>query len=128
MNIRRALPLIHVIDDDEAVSSSLVLLGEARGWKVETYSRADHYLAGLPFAERPPDCLVVDLQMPGMNGAELLEALQATGRHIAAIVLTAWPESELARRAREAGAREVLSKPFAPGAWLSAVEASLFSA
>lgn len=128
MSIQRAQPLIHVIDDDEAVSSSLVLLGDVKGWQVETFSSANGYLAEFPFAGRPPDCLAVDLQMPGMNGAELLEALQAADRYSHTIVLTAWPESNLARRALKAGASRIITKPFLPREWIHAVEQSLLTA
>ncbi len=120
--------MIHVVDDDEAVRSSLTLLGEARGWSVRSYASALDYLSAprnwFPHAE----CLVLDLQMPGMNGAELLESLKASGNGIAAVVLTAWPEGELARRARRAGAGRVLPKPIVPGDWLRAVEESLVPA
>lgn len=126
MNSEAQQAVIHVVDDDDAIRSSLTMLGEARGWKVLTYASADAYLADLPSDRGVPGCLVLDLHMPGMNGAELQEALKAAGRHIATVVLTAWPESDLARRAREAGARRILSKPFSPGDWLLAVEEVLF--
>lgn len=128
MSIQREQPLIHVVDDDEAVRSSLTLLGEARGWSVRSYACALDYLSA-PRDEIPhAECLVLDLQMPGMNGAELLESLKASGNRIAAVVLTAWPEGELARRARQAGAGRVLPKPIVPGDWLRAVEESLIPA
>lgn len=128
MSIQRERPLIHVVDDDEAVRSSLTLLGEARGWAVRSYASANDYLAAPTSGDERPDCLVLDLQMPDMNGAELLESLKSSGDTVATIVLTAWPESELARRATEAGAREIISKPFSPGDWLRAVERSLIPA
>lgn len=125
MSIQRNPPLIHVVDDDEAVRSSLALLGTARGWSVRAFASADDYLWASHAEPGQPDCLVLDLHMPGMNGAELLESLQASGRQVAAIVLTAWPEGELARRAVEAGAWRILAKPLAPADWLHAVEESL---
>lgn len=128
MNPSPEQPLIHVVDDDEGVRSSLALLGQARGWSVRGYASADDYLSASASAEGQPECLVLDLQMPGMNGAELLEALKSSGKHLPAIVLTAWPDGDLARRAMQAGARRVLSKPLSPGDWLSAVEESLLAA
>lgn len=121
-------PLIHVVDDDEAVRSSLTLLGEARGWSVQGYPSAYDYLATALSEEGRPVCLVLDLQMPGMNGAELLEALHTSGKSLPAVVLTAWPDGDLARRATEAGAKRILAKPVSPGEWLSAVEESLLLA
>lgn len=125
MSIRPEQALIHVVDDDQAVRSSLRLLGEARGWNMRTYASADDYLAESPSPQGQLECLVLDLQLPGMNGTQLLEILQASDRHPATIVLTAWPDSELARRALAAGASRIISKPFSPGAWLRAVEESL---
>ena len=127
MSNRQEPPVIHVVDDDEAVRSSLTLLGEARGWTVCAYASAEDYLSAPPTAPERTQCLVLDLQMPGRNGADLLESLDYAGKQIATIVLTAWPDSELARRARSAGAVKVLSKPFAPADWLRAVEESLRS-
>lgn len=128
MNPLREQPLIHVVDDDEAVRSSLTLLGEARGWSVKGYASAHDYLATSLSGEERPECLVIDLQMPGMNGAELLETLNSSGMHPPAVVLTAWPDGDLARRAARAGARRILAKPLSPGEWLSAVEESLLPA
>ncbi|MEE4303932.1 response regulator transcription factor [Wenzhouxiangella sediminis] len=128
MNIGTEQPVIHVVDDDEAVRSSLSLLGEARGWLVRPYASAHEYLNAPHAPKGNSECLVLDLQMPGMNGAELLESLQASGKQIATVVLTAWPDSDLARRAERAGARLILAKPFAPVEWLHAVEESLFPA
>lgn len=117
--------MIHVVDDDKAVRGSLRLLGEARGWQIRTYASAHDYLAEPPSPQGQLECLVLDLQLPDMNGTQLLEMLRASDRHPAAIVLTAWPDSELARRALAAGASRIIAKPFAPGAWLRAVEESL---
>lgn len=117
--------LIHVIDDDEAIRSSLALLGEARGWRMRTYASANDYLAEPHSPPGRMECLVLDLQLPGMNGTQLLQALRASGRDIATIVLTAWPDSELARRALNSGASRIISKPFSPGDWLRAVEECL---
>ncbi|RFF26860.1 MULTISPECIES: response regulator transcription factor [unclassified Wenzhouxiangella] len=128
MNTWRVQPLIHVVDDDEAVRSSLTLLGEARGWRVRGYASAQDYLATSFSGEGRPECLVLDLQMPGMNGAELLETLSSSGKHPPAVVLTAWPDGDLARRAAQAGARRILAKPFSPRDWLNAVEESLIPA
>lgn len=128
MNSRPEPPVIHVVDDDEAVRSSLSLLGEARGWVVRPYANAHEYLSAPRGPKGRYECLVIDLQMPGMNGAELLESLHACGIQIATIVLTAWPDSDLARRAEKAGARQILAKPFAPVEWLHAVEECLLPA
>lgn len=125
MSIQMEQALIHVVDDDEAVRSSLTRLGEARGWQMKTYASAQDYLAESPSPQNQHECLILDLQLPSMNGTQLLEELTKSGREIATIILTAWPDSDLARRALDIGAQRVLSKPFDPAEWISTVEKSL---
>lgn len=125
MSVQMEQALIHVVDDDEAVRSSLTLLGEARGWQMKTYANAQDYLAEPPSPQGQPECLILDLQLPSMNGTQLLEELRKSGREITTIILTAWPDSDLAKRALQVGAKRVLSKPFDPGEWISTVEESL---
>lgn len=119
------LPMIYVVDDDEAIRSSLSMLAEARGWEARTFSSAIEFLAEPVSGESRSACLVLDLNMPEMNGAELLAVLRASGRHLATVILTAWPDSQLARRALESGANRILGKPLEPSTWLNAVEDSL---
>ena len=100
--------LVHVIDDDEAVRESLAALLFASGFETETYDSAEDFLA------RAPDhrgCLLLDVNMPGMNGLDLLQHLADLGRRTAAVVLTANPDGWLRQRARQLGAAAFLTKP-----------------
>lgn len=115
-------PVVHIVDDDEAVRSALSLLANAHGWGVRAFDSAAGYLEADPEVGDRPAVLILDLQMPGMNGAHLQEVLASQDRHIPTIVLTAWPEGELADRARAAGANAVLAKPFDPSEWLRTVK------
>lgn len=112
------------MDDDEAVRRSLALLASTQGWQTHAYASAAEFLDKPP-REEGPACLVLDLQMPGMNGATLCETLVARGRDIPTVVLTAWPAGELARRAIRAGAVEIVAKPCNPTLWVQAVERAL---
>lgn len=115
-------PVVHIVDDDEAVRTSLTMLAQARGWQVSAFESARKYLDCDCRSPNCPSVLVIDLHMPGMNGAELHEALRARGRNIPTIVLTAWPQGDLAGRIQAEGAQAVLAKPFDPGEWVRQVE------
>ncbi len=115
---------VHIVDDYEAVRMSLVLLANSRGWQTHAYASAAEFL-DTPLDKTGPGCLVLDLQMPGMNGAVLRETLVARGHDIPTVVLTAWPGGGLARRALKAGAREIVAKPCDPTLWLQAVQRAL---
>lgn len=115
-------PLICIVDDDEAVSTALRLLVRSFGWRAETFSSAPAFLASLT---APPDCLLLDLNMPQMNGAELLEALVQRGVEVRTIMITAQKESPLLVRAHAAGARAKLTKPFGDEELKRCIEAVL---
>ena len=110
---RRALParhkMIHIIDDDEAVRSALALLLRSCGWKSRTFGSAQAYLEALGREE--PDCLLLDLNMPGMDGAELYETLVQRGCRFPVVIVTGQPDSPLVTRLLKAGVRAVLAKP-----------------
>lgn len=105
-------PTIFIVDDDEAVRFAISLLVQTCGWDPECYASAEEFLlAYTPQIKKA--CLVLDLIMPGMSGAELIEKLLTDPDLILPIiVITAFPDDILATRAREAGARAILKKPF----------------
>lgn len=103
-------PVVYIIDDDEAIREALMMLIESTGWQAMAFDSAAGFLGACPQAENC--CLILDLQMPGMSGADLLERLRVEGRDIPVIVITAFPENSMARRAQTAGARTILTKPF----------------
>lgn len=103
-----------VIDDNHSVRESLRFLFERRGYEVAV---AVDGVQGLALAaERPFDCAMVDVNMPGLNGIEvcrrLREQAQNAGRTIAVWVMTGARTPDLAKRAVEAGAVTLLGKPF----------------
>jgi FixJ family two-component response regulator len=67
-------------------------------------------------------CLILDIQMPGMTGWELLAALQAAGRTLPVIIITAYNEEPTSERARQAGIVAYLRKPFDEQALLQALQ------
>jgi len=80
-------PWIAVVDDDPAVLRALSRLLRTRSFRVKTYESGQEFLAALP--EGPPQCLIVDFQMPEMNGLELQQHLISNGIAIPTILITA---------------------------------------
>jgi len=101
---------LYIVDDDQAVRSAITLLAYSLGWTARSYSCASEFLAEYQQSHR--DCLILDLRMPGMNGAELLEELKSRGISMPSVVITAYHDDSLANRAQAAGATVVLGKPF----------------
>lgn len=103
-------PLVFIVDDDEAVRSATRLLARSFGWNARAFGSAQEFLEALP--QGMPDCLLLDLNMPEMNGVELQLVLASRGISIPVVVITGQKDSPLAARARAAGARALLAKPF----------------
>lgn len=83
--------LIAIVDDDDSVRLALESLLRSIGYKVRIYSRALEFLYAKDAAET--DCLISDVQMPGLSGVELHEQLIAGGFCIPTIFITAYPEA-----------------------------------
>jgi FixJ family two-component response regulator len=104
------VPLISVIDDDASVRDGVESLVRSLGYTVATFSSAEEYLeSGLA---RDSSCLITDLAMRGMSGADLQERLVAQGSVIPVIIMTASRDEGLRSRVLSAGARGYLRKPF----------------
>jgi len=102
-------PWIAIVDDDPSVLKALARLLSLRGTEVKTYESAQEFLASLP--DGLPECLIVDLQMPEMNGLELQRCLNGAGIQIPTIVITANRETEMREQCEAAGAESYLLKP-----------------
>jgi CheY-like chemotaxis protein len=102
--------LISIVDDDELARDGIAALVESLGYNVITFTSAEHFLGSDVIAETT--CLITDMQMPGLNGLELQEALQSQGHQTPVIVITGYPNEKHQTRALENGAVGYLSKPF----------------
>ena len=104
------VPLIAVVDDDISIRRSVSRLIRAFGYDVESHESAEAYLV----AERSPapDCLILDVHMPGLSGLELHQQLRETGDQTAVVFITAHADSSTRERALEGGAIALLAKPF----------------
>lgn len=122
MTIERA-PLVMVVDDQEANVSAVGGLLARDGFDVAPCLSGKEALAGI--AADPPDLLLLDMRMPGMDGFEVLEAVRANEatRELPVIFLTADHERDSLVRAFSAGAVDYVTKPFVPEELLSRVRA-----
>ena len=104
------VPLISIVDDDALVLDGIEALVESLGYNAVTFTSAEHFLRFDVIAETT--CLITDMQMPGLSGLELQEALQSQGQQTPVIVITGYPNEKHQTRALENGAVGYLSKPF----------------
>jgi two-component system response regulator FixJ len=102
-------PLIHLIDDDEAVRASLALLIGTVGLRVQTWADPQEFMRS--FDRQGVGAIVLDVRMPGTSGLTVLDALIDQGVDQPVIMLTGHGTVELCRRAFKAGATEFLEKP-----------------
>jgi FixJ family two-component response regulator len=102
--------IVHVVDDDEAVCSSLRLLLKSRGIPAASHASAEDFLA--KYDSEEPGCLVLDVRMPGMSGLELQDELNRRGAIIPVIFITGHGDVPMAVEAMQHGAADFLQKPF----------------
>src|ERR1700740_3487394 len=115
--------LISVVDDDESIRRTTTRLIESFGFRAAAFESADGFLRSGQLHDTA--CLIVDVQMPGMNGLQLQSRLAAGGCGIPIIFITAYDDGESRGRAMQAGAVAFLSKPFGDEQLLQTIRAAL---
>jgi len=116
--------LVAVVDDDISVRESLDSLIRSVGMDVRVFASAEEFLNSAH--PRKPDCLVLDVRLPGMTGVELHHHLLARDRNVPAIFITAHASDDRARlEARSDWTVAYLTKPFNEDELLDAVYAAL---
>ena len=101
--------MIYIVDDDYDVRTSLRFLLETEGFEVCTF-RSGSALLGSP-TRQDADCLVVDYKMAGIDGLELAERLRSLDVSAPIVMITGYPDANIAAKANSAGVRHVLLKP-----------------
>jgi FixJ family two-component response regulator len=112
-------PVVFVVDDDVSVRESLDLLIRSVGWEPELFASAQEFLA----RPRPlaPCCLILDVNLPDLNGLDLQKRVAADRTDMPIIFITGYGDVPMTVKAMKAGAVEFLTKPFADDTLLTAV-------
>ena len=109
-----------VVDDDRSVGIALCRLLRAAGIEAKAYESAESFLASL--AAEMPDCLVLDVQMPGVNGLELQQRLKEVAVSLPVIMITGRDEASIHAICMAMGASSYLRKPLNDDDLLEAVD------
>lgn len=119
----RKIQVLSLVEDDASVRTAIARLIRSFGFRVDVFASAEEFLCRESLGDT--SCLVLDVQMPGMNGLQLQSHLAAAGYHIPIIFITAYPDERIRDRALEAGAVAFLTKPFGEEALLKGIRAAL---
>jgi FixJ family two-component response regulator len=116
-------PIVFVVDDDVSVRESLELLIRCEGWQPEIFASAQEFLA------RPrvlaPNCLILDVGLPGFNGLDLQKRIGVERIEMPIIFITGQGDVPMTVQAMKAGAIEFLTKPFSDEVLLNAIRDAL---
>ena len=122
---RGARAYIAVVDDEPSVRSSLARLLRSAEYEAATYPSGEEFLDSLDAGS--PDCLILDLRMPGLSGFDVLARLALGGRHVPVIVLTSFPSPEIRSRALSEGVKAFLEKPVERSTLIDAIDLAIAS-
>ena len=116
-------PIVAIVDDDEAVGNAIEVLMRSMGLLARAFSSGEEFL-------RSPElirtgCLVVDFDMPKMNGLDLHRKLSRLGKEIPTVLITAYPSDDIRARALDAGVICYLPKPFNESDLLNCIQSAL---
>jgi FixJ family two-component response regulator len=114
---------VYAVDDDSTTRVLLRAMLEGESIPVETYDSAEKFL--LAYRPQTPGCLLLDFDMPGMNGLELQQVLTGQGSDIPIIFLSSASEIDIAVDALKAGALDFIQKPVAADRVLDCVEKAM---
>ena len=115
--------MISIIDDDASMRNATRRLVKSLGLNANTFASAEEFLDS--DGVRDTSCVITDMQMPGLSGAELQGYLLARGVTTPIIFVTAFPEAGLRKRVLDAGAVGFLSKPFEEQQLISCLKTAL---
>jgi FixJ family two-component response regulator len=119
-------PLVVVVDDDESVSRAIKRLLRSVGIVAETFASGDAFLEVLSsMPSYRPDCVILDVQMPGLNGLEVQRRLAGTDTPV--IIITAHDDISVRKQAFAGGAVAYVRKPFNDELFVRTVRAALES-
>ena len=120
-----ARPLIAIVDDEESVRRAIKRLIVSAGLDVIVFRAGREFLDAL--SSRRPDCIVLDLHMPGMSGFEIQSDLAKAGHNIPIVVITGHDTADSKSRVLAAGAAAYLRKPVQGALLLDAIMGAIGS-
>jgi FixJ family two-component response regulator len=123
MKQKKILAVIGIVDDDESVRDSISSLLRSAGYKTESFESAEAYLNSDRASE--PNCLLLDVRMPGLSGLQLQSELNHQKVSIPVIFITAHSDEQVRERALSEGAVAVLGKPFNDDVLLGAIDSAV---
>jgi FixJ family two-component response regulator len=118
--LRQPEAVIAIVDDDASVQRGLQRLIRSAGWKVETFASAQEFLARS--RAELPNCVLLDLQLPGLSGLDLQKQMAEVGLEIPIVFLTGHGNIPVSVQAMKAGAVQFLTKPVDEQELLQAIE------
>lgn len=113
-------PLVHLVDDEEAIRRSAGFMLKTSGYRVRPFASGVELLKQARALE--PGCILLDIRMPGMDGLEVQQALREAGVALPVVIMTGHGDISVAVRAMKAGAIDFIEKPFEKEVLLSALE------
>ena len=120
--VHPSVPVVHIVDDDEAVRRSLALLLRSFGHVTRLYASAEALLGKLEGLE--PGCVIADIRMPGMDGIAMQKVLARQQPDLPVVMVTGFADVALAVQAMKSGAMDFIEKPYSDQDILQAVTAA----
>lgn len=119
------LPCVAIIDDDRFLRDALANLVRSAGFEALTFTSGDAFLARM--GTSTIDVILTDFDMPGIDGVDLIGEIRSRGVSTPVIVMTAQQSPRIMDRARNAGAKDFLSKPFDADRLIDSIEKAIAS-
>ena len=116
--------IIYIVDDDLSVRRALSLLLKSHGFRVQVFTRAAEFLAFKHL--KLPSCLILDIQLPDMDGLVLQEVMEREGIFIPIVFVTGHGDIPMSVKGMKAGAIDFLTKPFTKKKLLDAIRQAIF--
>lgn len=116
---------VYIVDDDPKVCESLSLMVRGLGFDVETYLSAEAFLDSYDATRKVPQCMLLDVRMPGISGLGLQQVLAARGVEVSIIMISGFADIPMAVQAVTAGAFDFLEKPFNRQTLVSRIKAAI---
>ena len=123
ISMSQRMPVVFVVDDDISVRESLAALIRHEGWEPEVFDSAQAFLKREPSSV--PSCVILDVNLPGLNGLDLQERIGPDRAGMPIIFLTGYGDVPMSVRAMKAGAAEFLTKPFDDEVLLGAIRSAI---